>query len=252
MKSIDKAVLNVLAQREPGLLLDIPAGNGPVTQRAQELGYHVVGVELFPPAGFSGVQADACAKLPFADNSFETLVSMEGIEHFENQAGFVRECARVLKPGGMMVLTTPNIMHISARISGFFTCQRVMKRGFINEIQTLRWRDGDMTYHGHAFLIDAIRLRYLMAIEGLTLNKVHRGKWSHGSLLMLPLVPIIWLATRFALRSGKKTRSKEGHSTATPKVEQEIRNIADSPNLLLCRELIVTATKTGEALSSAQ
>ena len=185
-KSLNQAVLDVLEKNEPGLLLDIPAGDSPVTNRAEQLGYQVVGVELFPPKGFRGVQADACARLPFADDSFQTLVSMEGIEHFENQAGFLRECARVLKPGGLMILTTPNVMHLSARVSGFLTAQRAMKRGFINEDQTLRGREGERTYHGHAFLIDAIRLRYLMAIEGLKLKEIRRGKLSHGSLPMSP------------------------------------------------------------------
>ena len=243
-QTLNQQVLGVLESHKPGLLLDIPAGDSPVSTRARELGYHVVGVELFPPPGFSGVQADACAALPFADDSFETLISMEGIEHFENQAGFVRECARVLKPGGLMILTTPNVMHLSARFSGFLTAQRAMKRGFINEDQTLRGREGERTYHGHAFLIDAIRLRYLMAIEGLKLNKLMRGKWSHGSLLMAPMIPLIWLATRLALRTGKKTREKEGLIPARPQVERELRYIADSTNLMLCRQLIVTATKT--------
>jgi SAM-dependent methyltransferase len=244
-KTLNQGVLEVLEQHRPGLLLDIPTGDSPVTKRAQELDYKVVGVELFPPPGFKGVQADACARLPFQDDSFETLVSMEGIEHFENQAGFVRECARVLRPGGLMILTTPNVMHLSARISGFLTAQRALKRGFINEDQTLRGREGHRTYHGHAFLIDAIRLRYLVAIEGLTLKEVRRGKWSHRSLLLAPLIPLIWLATRLALRTGKKTRVKEGLEPARPEVEEELRGIADSPNLMLCRQLIVTATKTG-------
>ena len=128
--SIDSVVLGILRSRPSGLLLDVPAGGGPIAAGARELGYHVVGLDLFPPEGFAGVQGDACAPFPFADAAFDVLVSMEGIEHFENQAAFVRECARVLKPGGTLVLTTPNVLHLSARVSGFWTGQRAMKRGF--------------------------------------------------------------------------------------------------------------------------
>ena len=49
-------------------------------------------------------------KLPFADNSFETIVSIETIEHLERQEDFLAECKRVLKEGGVFVCSTPNRM----------------------------------------------------------------------------------------------------------------------------------------------
>ncbi len=240
---VTKEVLKALAEREPGLLLDVPAGNSPVAAGARELGYRVVGLDLFPTPGHEGVQADACAPLPFRDASFDCLVSLEGIEHFENQAGFVRECARVLKPGGTMVLTTPNVLHLSARASAFWTGQRVMKRGFVNEDQTLRSREGGRTYHGHAFLIDVFRLRYLMAIEGLKVTGLRHGNRSSGSVFLAPVVPLVWVATRLALSSGKRSREKEGLTAARPEVAAELKKLADSPALLFSRKLVVTAEK---------
>ena len=70
------------------------------------------------------------------------VLSMEGIEHFENQTGFVRECARVLRPGGLLILSTPNVLTMSARASQFFTGSRILKHGPINEVSTLRGRHG--------------------------------------------------------------------------------------------------------------
>ena len=46
--------------------------------------------------------------LPYPSNEFDSLVSFQVIEHIENDAEFVKELARVLKPGGVLVLTTPN------------------------------------------------------------------------------------------------------------------------------------------------
>ena len=53
-------------------------------------------------------QADV-PPLPFSDNSFDAVVSFQVIEHIENDNEFVGEIYRVLKPGGLLILSTPNI-----------------------------------------------------------------------------------------------------------------------------------------------
>src|SRR5271155_1832020 len=98
----------------PGRILDIPAGDGNESRDLTALGFQVVSADLFAPArGLDGcryVQADANFNFPFRDQSFDYVLSREGIEHLEYQAQFVRECARVLKPAGKLVLTTPNVL----------------------------------------------------------------------------------------------------------------------------------------------
>ncbi len=56
-----------------------------------------------------GVVGDAC-KLPFASCSFELCVSSECIEHTAYPVAAIREICRVCKPGGLVVLTTPNLI----------------------------------------------------------------------------------------------------------------------------------------------
>jgi SAM-dependent methyltransferase len=244
-RNLHDQVLRILAARPPGLVLDVPSGIGPLGQQVRALGHRVIEVDLFPRDGFGGVVADACRPLPFAGACFDTVVCMEGIEHFEDQTGFIRECARVLRPGGWLVLTTPNVLHLSSRLSAFFTGQRLMKQGFINEVTTLRQRSDRGLYHGHAYLIDAFRLRYILRVVGLRLAEIYRTNLSTGSLLLAPLIPLVWLVTRYALWSGRRYRRRRGRATAPPAVENDIARIALSPALLLSRGVVVTAVKEG-------
>lgn len=46
--------------------------------------------------------------LPMASSCLDVLVSLQTIEHLWDQAGFVAECARVLAPGGLLVVSTPD------------------------------------------------------------------------------------------------------------------------------------------------
>jgi len=45
---------------------------------------------------------------PFADDSFDVIVTFQVIEHIQDDVTFLKEIHRVLKPGGMAMITTPN------------------------------------------------------------------------------------------------------------------------------------------------
>jgi SAM-dependent methyltransferase len=47
-------------------------------------------------------------QLPFADGAVEVVTNLQVIEHLHDQESFVAECARVLRPAGTLLLTTPN------------------------------------------------------------------------------------------------------------------------------------------------
>ncbi|WP_420317589.1 class I SAM-dependent methyltransferase [Ekhidna sp.] len=52
---------------------------------------------------------------PFEDNSFDTIVTFQVIEHVKDDEGFIKEIHRVLKPGGTALITTPNIIMTLSR-----------------------------------------------------------------------------------------------------------------------------------------
>lgn len=54
--------------------------------------------------------------LPYAANAFDLLTATEVIEHLEHFRETLREFYRVLEPGGLCVLTTPNILNLNSRL----------------------------------------------------------------------------------------------------------------------------------------
>jgi len=65
--------------------------------------------------GISGVRAQIEAPLPFQDGAFATVVAAEVIEHVFDTQGVIAELARVVQPGGWVVVTTPNLVALSGR-----------------------------------------------------------------------------------------------------------------------------------------
>ncbi|MGC4090962.1 MAG: methyltransferase domain-containing protein [Polyangiaceae bacterium] len=56
------------------------------------------------------------APLPYADGSFDLVVSMDVVEHVPNPAPWLHEALRVVRPGGTLFLTTPNYGSLSLRV----------------------------------------------------------------------------------------------------------------------------------------
>jgi 2-polyprenyl-3-methyl-5-hydroxy-6-metoxy-1,4-benzoquinol methylase len=61
------------------------------------------------PDGITFMRADLNRDpVPLPDHSADVTISVETIEHLENPRAFVRELARITRPGGWIVVTTPN------------------------------------------------------------------------------------------------------------------------------------------------
>lgn len=53
--------------------------------------------------------------LPFADQKYDVITAFQFIEHIEPRKEFIKECLRVLKLGGILLVTTPNVKKSLAR-----------------------------------------------------------------------------------------------------------------------------------------
>ena len=105
-------------------VLDCPAGDGRSSYLLKKQGAQVTSTDLFPeffePKDIVCHEVDILKGLPFPDNHFDLAICQEGIEHFPDQLMVLREFNRVLKPGGELLITTPNISHLRAKLSYFF------------------------------------------------------------------------------------------------------------------------------------
>lgn len=96
-------------------ILDLAAGSGAMSMRLADAGYRVTATDYVVEnfrladtipffmedlnAGFSRGR----------ESTFDAIVASEIIEHLENSRHFARECFKILKPGGTLILSTPNI-----------------------------------------------------------------------------------------------------------------------------------------------
>jgi SAM-dependent methyltransferase len=99
----------------PGTLLSIIRTSAP---QAKLVGIDVATTtrETLASIGLEGRSVDAAAGLPFDDQSFDCVVCGEVIEHVADVDRLVSEIHRVLKRGGHLILTTPNLAYIPNRV----------------------------------------------------------------------------------------------------------------------------------------
>lgn len=102
-------------------VLDAGCGEGYGTDMLASKASRTVGIDLdaeivrraaavYPRARF---QPANLVSLPFSDGSFDAVVSLQVIEHLHTPLEFLAECARVLVPGGLLILATPNRLTFS-------------------------------------------------------------------------------------------------------------------------------------------
>jgi len=112
-----REAVRALGLREGAAVLDLCCGTGDLALEAARRGYRVTGADFTEPmlrvaAGKSRaaarpaeglVQADA-QELPFADGSFDGLTVAFGLRNVRDPQQALRECRRVLRPGGRLAV----------------------------------------------------------------------------------------------------------------------------------------------------
>lgn len=127
----DTNILSLLESNAKAVVLDVGCGDGQKSQKFKEkIGctkiFGLDGVsQRLESAGKRGVEikkANLEKKWPFADKTFDVVISNQVIEHMHDLDNFISETKRVLKSGGYAVISTENLSswhNIFALILGF-------------------------------------------------------------------------------------------------------------------------------------
>jgi 2-polyprenyl-3-methyl-5-hydroxy-6-metoxy-1,4-benzoquinol methylase len=173
-------------------LLEIGCSAGYLTRFFKDKTDRIVGFDINFPALQSAKERNrehsvicgSVEKLPFLDDSFDAIVMLEVIEHIDSDVAAVNEVRRVLKPGGTLILSTPNV-GMFAFLDPYNVRKAVQRKfsSFYNlAARLVRFESGQFTdnmeRHRHYRLKE---LAHLLK-KDFTIRAVHRG-----GLLLYPL-----------------------------------------------------------------
>ncbi len=124
-RHVDEAMLQEGLVRG-GRTLDVACGSGRLAARICERGGEGWGVEpsqemlgisrLVFPASRVVLVRSVAEVLPFRDASFDRVLCQGAVDHFVDPHAFVREAARVLRPGGRLIVAVANYESLSCRL----------------------------------------------------------------------------------------------------------------------------------------
>jgi 2-polyprenyl-3-methyl-5-hydroxy-6-metoxy-1,4-benzoquinol methylase len=185
--------------------IDLGAGSGAMAMRMQKLGWDVTGADL-NVAGFK-------APLPFlpvdlndrgfsqmlGEGQYSMVTAVEVIEHVEAPISLLRNGSRLLKSGGYMVITTPNVDSVPARVK-FLLTEKIRMMDEVSEpthISPIFWDlferqflpIAGMQIHEHHLVppngFIATRSRYSWLMRGLSWIVAGACKFGDNHVLVL-------------------------------------------------------------------
>ncbi len=161
-------------------MVDVGCGACQMSRVARDLGWDVTALDAVPSNldharsfGFEAVQADFNAPLPLPSAMFDYAMMIEVIEHIVNAELLIKEVARILKPGGRLLMTTPNNAYYRRRIRALqgkppddegYHFRFFVKRRLVDAFERCGFRIERTGSFGFLPLVDLARLRKLRGV----------------------------------------------------------------------------------------
>jgi SAM-dependent methyltransferase len=237
------------------VVVDLPAGNGVTTRILRDLGADPQAFDLFPEYfevdGVECKRANVLEGIPMDDATADMVICQEGIEHFTDQFKVLREFNRLLRPNGLLVITTPNYSNLRARLSYFLSeserFNSIMPPNEIDSIWMNDQRVSSEVYFGHVFLIGIQKLRVLATLAGFRIRRIRRVRVKPTSVLLFPFAyPFILLSNLYTY--ARNVRKDKGYDRAFQRaVYKEVLRLAIDPVLLVDGHLFVEFEKVKDA-----
>ena len=226
-------VVEELISSEDGIkkVLDIPSGAGAFTWRMLKKEYDVFSGDIenilhFEHKNF--VIADMNEPLPFEDGFFDAVVCIDGIEHLENPFKFIRECERILRKDGKLIISTPNIDAMRSRWRHFLTGHHNKDKSPLNE--------NNPTPLHHINMFSYPRLRYILHTNGFKIEQVKTNRIKFISWFHAIFYPFARIKTSLVYRKEEKDLQQR-------KINRQILKDVYSRDIYFGETLIVKATK---------
>jgi len=109
---------------DPAKVADLAAGEGAFSLLIKKLGHEVHAIDASSdnwkvadiPLEKRDLDSEFSSSIVAKSGKFDVVAAIEIVEHLENPFRFIRECAGLLKPGGLLFLTTPNVEAVNSRL----------------------------------------------------------------------------------------------------------------------------------------
>lgn len=178
-----------------GVLLDVGCGLKPYAAAFRPHISRYIGMEYSSDAGYRGNAADVygdAAAVPIAASSVDTVLCTEVLEHVPDPDAVVREIARVLKPGGIVICTAPFVYPVHDAYDFF--------RYSPGTVATLMRRHGLVVDSERPLSGTALTLAILFNLYWFEIGFIWT-KWLY--LVGLILRPLLWMAAALVNGLGR-------------------------------------------------
>jgi len=97
-------------------ILDVGCGEGVLVEEFSQKGWKIAGIDLNYESEY--VRRGDALNMPYPDASFDIVLFLDTLEHltYENQPKALAEIKRILKPGGSLIMSVPNLAHLNSRV----------------------------------------------------------------------------------------------------------------------------------------
>jgi SAM-dependent methyltransferase len=209
---IHETVARILDSFPRGKLLDVPAGEGALSERLAKAGFEVQACDLYPEIfrvpEIEVRYGDLSGVLPYNDAEFQFITCLEGLEHIENPHQAIREFARMLVPGGQLVISVPNILNIEERVkwllNGYTSHFKPISEEHLRMRHTQWGKKEEVVLHINP--IAYTELRYILEKYGFRLLDAYRDKPKPNLWFYWPLVAVIRLFGKLTAERKRRER----------------------------------------------
>jgi SAM-dependent methyltransferase len=216
-------------------LLDLSCGGGHTSRMLAARGASVVATEYGSFCHLGGGilsvgGVDLNRILPFKSGCFDGVNLTEVIEHIENQPQLIREIARVVKPDGVVVISTPNVLNVHSRLRFLFT-------GFLRGRVRPAHYSSPPGQAPNIYLLHFYELYYLLFHYGFAVQKLHKTRIKFAPVFFsIMFYPLMWLFSLEAVIRAEKDPVQRRYNW-------EILGWLFSSPLLLSDNIVVKARK---------